>query len=338
MFHKSSIKLAGLYLTIMMFISLFFSISIYELSTQELDRGLRRTGQAFTIPIGPGFSVDVRNQLQVERENRYEEAKDRVLSRLVLINIFILVSGGIASYFFAVRTLRPIEESHEALERFTADASHELRTPITAMRSEIEVALMNPKLTLTQAKKQLSSNIEELEKLTQLSDGLLRLASIQNTGLNDLSSLNVETIIQEAIARTSKLAHKKKISLISDSGDRITARGDEPSLVEALVILLDNAIKYSVSDSQILIKAIKDKKNITIQVIDHGIGIKPSELDTIFERFYRADSSRTKQHVTGYGLGLSIAQNIARLHGGELIASSKFGKGSTFSLLLPIKT
>ena len=336
MFHKSSIKLAGLYLTIMMSISLFFSISVYQLSVQELERGFRRTNQAFNIPIGPGFSIEVRDQIQEERESRYQEAEDRILSRLVVINFLILVSGGVASYFLASRTLRPIEQSHEALERFTADASHELKTPITAMRSENEVALMNPKLTLAQSKEQIKSNIEELEKLTRLSDGLLKLASIKNSELNT-SKIKIDSVISEAINRVEFSSKKKNIRIMVQAGDRISVQGDESSLIEALVILLDNAIKYSSEQTEISVRVSKDKKFITIQIIDQGPGIKPSELNHIFDRFYRSDSSRTKQQVTGYGLGLSIARNIAELHGGMLIAKSKLNKGSTFSLALPIK-
>jgi two-component system sensor histidine kinase CiaH len=331
--HKNSIKLAGLYLTIMMFISLFFSINVYQLSLQEFDRGLRRPEPALNVPVGPGFSIQIRDQLQQERDKRYEDAKDHVISRLLFVNFLILVGGGILSYFLALRTLKPIEEAHEAQSRFTADASHELRTPITAMRSENEVALMNPKLTLAQAKDQIKSNIEELEKLTELSDGLLRLARLENNHLKR-ESLEVSNLISRAVDRVLPVAEKKSILITNNTSTKAHVNGDESSLVEAIVILLDNAVKYSSAKSEVVIGAVTKQKNVVIEVTDSGIGIKAIELPYIFDRFYRADSSRSKREVTGYGLGLAIAKNIIEMHNGSLTVKSKPGSGSTFSITL----
>ncbi|MDB5186291.1 MAG: putative Histidine kinase [Candidatus Saccharibacteria bacterium] len=336
MFHSRSVKLAGLYLAIIMAISLFFSANIYQLSVQELERGIRRPGPSFNLPVDDNFPTRLRNQLLNEREQQFQEAKDRVLGRLLVINLFILVGGGALSYYLALRTLKPIEEAHSALERFTADASHELRTPITAMRSENEVALMNPKLTLPHAKQQLQSNIEELEKLTDLSEGLLRLASIENNDLPQ-EELSAETIVQKAVARVLPRAEKKNILINSKINTDANVIGDEASLVEALVILLDNAIKYSPEQIGITVQVDKEQKNVVFRVIDKGIGIKETELPYIFDRFYRADTSRTKQKIHGYGLGLAIAKNISEAHNGSLTATSAPGKGSTFILTLPAK-
>ncbi len=333
-FHKNSIKLAGLYLAIMMLISFFFSINIYQLSVQEFDRGLRRPEPALNIPGGPGFSIQIRDQLQQDRDQRYEDAKDRVVNRLLLVNLLILVSGGILSYFLALRTLKPIEEAHEAQSRFTADASHELRTPITAMRSENEVALMNPKLTLSQARQQIKSNIEELEKLTDLSDGLLRLARLENNNIKR-DTIKISNLIAKAVDRAVPIAEKKNILITAQSDTAASVSGDESSLMEAIVILLDNAVKYSPAKSKVIVRAITKQKNVVIQVIDTGAGIKATELPHIFDRFYRADSSRSKQKITGYGLGLAIAKNIIEMHGGTVAADSKPGVGSTFTIVLP---
>ncbi len=336
MFHARAVKLAGLYLAILVVISAFFSLNVYQLSVQEFERGIRRPEPAFRIPPDQEFPTRLREQLLTEREQQFQDAKKHIISRLLFINLIILSGGGILSYYLALRTLKPIEEAHEALERFTADASHELRTPITAMRSENEVALMNPKLTLSEAKRQIKSNIEELEKLTDLSAGLLRLASMKNNGLQKIA-VGPQALIDQALSRILSLAEKKQILIQTTLETETVILGDESSLVEALVILLDNAIKYSPKHSEIRLEVIQDHKNIVLKVIDHGIGITATEIPHIFDRFYRADTARSKQQNNGYGLGLAIAKNIADIHQGLIRVDSRPGQGSTFSLILPAK-
>ncbi len=335
MFHKTSIRLTGLYLTVLMAISLFFSLSVYQLSTQEFDRGFRQ--QDIIIQNGPGFGLDpdTRNQLLQEQQERFDEAKWRVLQRLLIINLFILIGGGFLSYYLARRTLAPIEESHQALERFTADASHELRTPLSAMRTETEVALMNPKLTLAESKQKLQSNLEEVLKLTTLSDGLLRLARLENDGITH-DIVAVKTLVSRAVNQLKPLAAQKDISLETQLDKGLQVSGEAASLIEALVIILDNAVKYSQPHSPVRVTAQATEGQVEIAIVDQGIGIKPSELKRIFERFYRADAARSKQEADGYGLGLAIARDIIQLHNGSIAVESTPAKGSTFTIRLPI--
>jgi two-component system, OmpR family, sensor histidine kinase CiaH len=335
-FHHSAVRLAGIYLAILMAISLFFSMSVYQLSVQELERGLRRPGPGSIINRLPNDGPErlTRGELLQEREEQYQDARNRIVRRLVLVNFLILICGGILSYYFAVRTLKPIEKAHEALERFTADASHELRTPLTAMRTETEVALMDSKLTLTRAKKILGSNIEELEKLTALSEGLLKLARAQNSRL-EKTEVSLENIIQKAVDEVMPLAEKKSILLNTTFIPDLTVRAEPASLIEALVILLDNAIKYSPENTETMIDVGEEVRCVSIKITDQGMGIKASEIPYIFERFYRADSARSKHKTGGYGLGLAIAKNIIDLHGGSITAESTPDQGTTFSVILP---
>lgn len=333
-FHKTSIKLAGLYLAIMMAISLFFSVAVYQLSIQGLQNGLRRPGRAFEIPAGPGFSSEIRIQVLEDRRLLYEEARDQLIQRLVIINLIILAVGGAACYYLALRTLKPIEEAHEAQSRFTADASHELRTPITVMRSENEVALMDPHLSLAEAKAQLQSNIEELDKLTALSEGLLQLAQLENNQL-PTAPLTPADILEAATGRIVAQAATKHITITTDAAASGKVLGEQNSLTEALVILLDNAVKYAPAGSTITATAAKEQHAVLFTVSDAGPGIAPEDLPHIFERFYRADTSRTKQHTHGYGLGLAIAHSIAKAHKGTLSAKSTPGQGASFILTIP---
>lgn len=335
MFEKASVKLTLLYLAILMAISLFFSATLYQAYLSELEHGLRRPGNVFELEILPGLSRSIRDQILAAREQQFEEAKDRILIRLLLLNMIILTGGGLVSYYLAKRTLQPIEEAHESLERFTADASHELRTPITAMKSENEVALMDPKLSLNEARLQLTSNIEELDKLTNLTEGLLRLSRLDNHKLSFEPS-EAGLIVEEAIKRVTPQAEAKAIQISSQISSVKTLNADASSLTEAIVILLDNAIKYSPEKSEIKIWVGQESQFVTFVVSDIGTGIKARELPHIFDRFYRADSSRSKQETTGYGLGLAIAKSIAEAHHGKLLVKSTPGKGSCFTLKIPV--
>ncbi len=333
--HEGALKLAGLYLAIMMAISLFFSLVIYEQSIRDLDRGLRGPVQAYLFDeLTPSGLRVSRNQLQTEFETRYQEAKDHVLGRLVITNLFILMGGGALAYYLALRTLRPIEEAHEAQNRFTADASHELRTPIAAMRTENEVTLMNPHLTLAQARTQLKSNIEELEKLTALSEGLLKLASFDQAELSQ-QKVSLDDVVEQAISNVQAEADTKNIDIEKNIGPELTIAGDRSSLAEVFTILLDNAIKYSAAKTTVQVRGSQDSYDIAAEVIDQGIGIKTSDMAQIFDRFYRADNARSKQNAGGYGLGLAIASNIIELHHGTISVASQPGKGSTFKVSLP---
>jgi signal transduction histidine kinase len=333
--HEGSLKLAGLYLTVLMTISLFFSATLYQTSMRELDRGLRRPSAVNNLSFGPGLPDTLRQQIIDEREDQYIVARSHIINQLFAINLAILIGGGALCYFLALRTLKPIEEAHEAQSRFTADASHELRTPITAIRTENEVALMDPKLTLPAAKQQLQSNVEELEKLTTLSEGLLRLAQIDNNHLQK-TAVNPKTVVNAAIERLVPHAEKNNVLIKPAVETEAPLLGDELSITEALVTLIDNAVKYSPPKSEILVRVKQEQKNIVFSVTDNGPGIEASELPHIFDRFYRADSSRTKQQIDGYGLGLAIAKSIATAHKGDLTVSSKPKKGSTFTLAIPI--
>ncbi len=335
MFEKTTTRLTALYLGIIMAISIFFSLNLYNILVSELSRDFRRQGVVIDRLPDSILPFDSRDEFTNNRLIALQEAKSHVLGRLILTNVIILVGGGLLSHYLARRTLKPIEESHEALERFTADASHELRTPIAAMQSEIEVSLMNPKLTLKEAKEQLQSNLEELARLTSLSEGLLRLARLENHTI-DAKISSLKSVINKSVQQVEATTKAKKISLDTKIASDIKANVDSEGLSEALTIILDNAVKYSPEKSDVIVELIKENKTAVINIIDKGIGIQAHDIARIFERFYRADSARSKHEYNGYGLGLSIAKDIVDLHGGEIKVSSKPDEGSTFSVRLPM--
>lgn len=334
MLHKRSIKLASLYLGIIMIVSLLFSFSVYELSTNEIERGLRRP-----IPAVGRLNQDTlrifKQQLTEDRILAVSDARQKVLGRLLVINIGVLVVGGYLSYLLAHRTLKPMEDANRAMERFTADASHELRTPITVMKSEIEVALLDKKLGIKEAKNILASNVEELDKMTGLAEHLLRLSSLKAQNLN-MNSVGLTHLFNTAQSRVKGLALKKNIT-INTKSNKFAVIADEHLLVEMLVIFLDNAIKYSPESTVVTMGAERSGQKVRLLIKDQGVGIKNAELPHIFDRFYRADSSRTKQQAPGYGLGLAIAKSIIDLHEGDVQVSSSPGEGTEFRVSLPVK-
>lgn len=334
MFQSATLKLTGLYLMIIVAISVFFSVNLYHISVRGLENGLQQ--QEVFIRIQPGFqgNLDLPSLLAEQRETRLTEGKRQIVAELIRSDLLIIILGGIGSYFLARRTLQPVQAAHDAQVRFTADASHELRTPIAAMQTEIEVALRDQKLTQKEATNLLRSNLEELAKLTNLSQGLLQLARDNEKPPLELVRLN--GVFKQALERVKKLATAKKIIVYDNLKKEIKFTGNETSLTQLLVILLDNAIKYSPGGSRVTLNARSATKELIITVKDHGIGIKAADLPHIFDRFYRADSSRSKERVEGYGLGLSIAKQIVQSHRGTIAAKSNVGQGSTLTVKLPL--
>jgi signal transduction histidine kinase len=222
------------------------------------------------------------------------------------------------------------------LNRFISDASHELRTPLTSLRSEIEVGLLNKKLTLPQARKLIESNLEEVIRLQMLSDNLLALTQYEKTnGTIPFGSVSLAKVIDEAAKSVHGQVKKKEIIITKKIQD-VSINGNQDRLRELFTILLDNAIKYSPQNSKVTIETVTKGKFVTVFVKDEGIGIAKKELPNIFDRFYRADTSRSK-HVEGFGLGLSIAKKIITLHKGIVEVLSIPQKGTTFSIRFPLQ-
>jgi len=321
-------RLAASYLAIIMLMSVGFSVIFYNTSSHELQRKLP--------PPTIFYRANNNGQLVYERyvDNRISEAQKHLALNLLLVNLLTLAGGSILSYMLARRTLEPIEQAMEAQARFASDASHELRTPLAAIQAENEVALRKDSLSLERARELLQSNVEEVKKLRELAEGLLRLAHEDQHEL-DIKPVALADVTTEAVNRVIKSAQTKNIT-ITDKVGNIKALGDQPSLIQILSVLLDNAVKYSAKGQNVTITASVKGKQAWLSVIDKGQGIAAADLPHIFDRFYRADSSRSSQHESGYGLGLSIAYKIIQQHDGTITVTSAPGKGSTFTIKLPL--
>ncbi len=335
--HKSPyLRLTLFYVLIVMFISIVFSVVIYNISSNEIEAGLGRQTRVLrsfstTTIILPRPLQDI-EQIRV---TQIDESQASLRTDLIYLNLIILILSSGLCYFLAKWTMRPIEETLLAQNCFTADASHELRTPLTAMKTEVEVALRDENMNLPEAKSLLRSNLEEIAKLESLSNALLKVARSQETVKANFEKVSLPDLVTEAYEKIEVLAKKKSVIFATHMAP-LEIMGDKRSLKELFVILLDNAVKYSGDKSKVTIAVTQEKKHAIISVKDHGIGIKASDLPYIFNRFYRADNSRSKEKVGGYGLGLSIARNIAEMHDGAIAVESKPGQGSEFRVTFPL--
>lgn len=321
-------RLAASYLAIIMLMSVGFSVIFYNTSSQELERKLP--------PPSIFNRVTNNDQLGYETyvDNRISEARNHLMVNLLLVNLLTLAAGSVVSYMLARRTLEPIEHAIEAQARFASDASHELRTPLAAIQTENEVALRKDSLSIERARELLQSNVEEVKKLRELAEGLLRLAREDRHELV-IKPVSLPDVTTEAVNRVLKSAQAKNIT-ITDKVDTVQALGDLPSLTQIVAVLLDNAIKYSADGKNVTITGGAKGKQAFVSVTDKGKGIDAKDLPHIFDRFYRADSSRSSQHESGYGLGLSIAYKIIQQHGGTITVTSAPGKGAVFTIKLPL--
>jgi len=323
MFESATVKLTAWYLAIIIAISLLFSVVIYSIASSEV--GSRLT---FLQRNGPGFVID--RQLDDLRDKQVHEAETSLVTSLVITNVCIWLAGGIGSYYLARRTLQPIEEAHEAQSRFTSDASHELRTPLASMRTELEVALRDPKLSKPEMRELLASNLEEVNKLSQLSQTLLQLSQLDHKNI-EWEKMKLPEEIKTVIGRFDKTGKR----IVFSEQELPSIYANRPSVAELITILIDNALKYSPENSVVRIRPYKNRQMSGFQIENDGDGISPEALPHIFDRFYRADASRTGGEKKGYGLGLSLAKKIVQIHGGELTVSSGVGEPTTFRVLLP---
>ena len=333
MFRSATLKLTAWYLFVSMGISLIFSFVVYHIGSNEIARSVSQQ----SARIYQQFPVFDNNPI-LKDPDYINDSDHRLLLKLVFLNVFVLILAGLASYLLARRTLEPIEEAHQQQTRFTSDVSHELRTPLTAIKMESEVALMNPDATTKELMNTLSSNLEEVSKLEKLINNLLRLSRLEADELREnFGVISSKEVIEEAIKQVKPQAKSRKVEIDEKIIDK-PFFGDQDSIIQLLVIMLDNAIKYSPSPSVVKVTSKVKEDKLVITLKDSGIGIEKDALEHIFDRFYRAESSRNKAGDSeGYGLGLSIAKMIADVHGAVITVSSQPNKGTEVQIELPIQ-
>jgi heavy metal sensor kinase len=232
--------------------------------------------------------------------------------------------------------LARLESAVKRLSQFTADASHELRTPISLIRTTAEITLRRERSAETY-REALRQIVAESERTTRLVEDLLMLARADaNLPVIPLEPVELTPLVRDICEQGQVLAEARRLEISAELPDLpVLVNGNDPALRRLLLLLVDNAVKYTPSGGRIVVSVVADPSGATVAVRDTGIGISNSALPHVFERFYRADQSRNRD-AGGAGLGLSIAKWIAERHNASLEAESVVGQGSTFRVRFPL--
>ena len=243
----------------------------------------------------------------------------------------------VASWWLAEQAMQPVYKSYRQMQQFTADAAHELRTPLAAIQANLESTL-TPDATDADAWDTLRIVERQNARLSKLVQDLLLLSRMDLQGLPAKQQLcNLNDLANDLLEEFAALAIASDISLAIDlqQTNPITVFGNEPQLYRLVANLIINAIQYTPAEGKITIRLAQDEHQAQIQIQDTGIGISSQDQSRIFDRFYRVNSDRSRQ-TGGAGLGLAIVQAIAHAHWGSIQVQSDMGKGSVFTMRLPL--
>ena len=269
-------------------------------------------------------------------EEAIKEMKTNTLINIALINIFVLVAAGVPGYWLAGKTLKPIEEMVERQKKFITDAAHELKTPLTAMKTNMEVNLRNKKLDLGKAKETLNSTVKDVDSITVLVNSLLKQSRYQNYSDGKKEKVDLKELINSILEKMGGRLEDKNI-VSSIKGENFEIEVNKESIYELFTILIDNAIKFNKQGGSIEVSISKNDKYSFVEIKDTGTGIDEKDITHVFDRFYKADASRSRTQNDGFGLGLSIAREIVDLSKGEITVKSDKGKGTSFAVKLPLR-
>jgi two-component system, OmpR family, sensor histidine kinase CiaH len=336
MFRSARVKLTLFYLAVVLAFSLGTTTIVRLLAESEYDNSDvaqqhevdKLFGHQF-LGIGNDDLAPPPRAFDTMQNSQDALVHQRLAQDQVWINIGALVLGGLLSYWFAGETLRPIQRAHETQARFAADASHELRTPLTNMKVENEVFLRQKQFTEAEARSLIESNLEEVQRLENLSTSLLDLTRYGQMAL-PLRALAVGPLVAAAVKRASKTAKAKKVTITQQLSEG-HIEGHHDSLVQLIDIVLDNAIKYGPAEGTVTVAGKVENNHYRVSIRDHGPGIDAADLPRIFDRLYRGDKARSNK-VSGYGLGLALAQEIAKANHIAIAAQNNTDGGACFDL------
>jgi signal transduction histidine kinase len=282
------------------------------------------TTRIYSLRLSKGLVVQVARSMEPEED---------ALRGLLLFMLFG-VAGSLAvaaagGWFVAGKSLAPVKAAFERQQMFVADASHELRTPLAVIRANAEFLQQGQPDS-----EEAAEILAETDRLTALVDSLLALAQGQGGAAAD-RELDLGELVSASAQSMQPLAADRKVALDIEAAPGLDVRGNPDQLRQLVLILVDNALRYTPEGGRVRVDARRNDGTAVVAVTDNGIGIDRSALKHVFERFYRADEARNRTDG-GAGLGLSIAEQLVADHGGRISAESHPGRGSTFTVSLPL--
>ena len=285
--------------------------------------------QKHTLQNGAGTSIIFVNT------HPEGEMLETLFAVLVVAVFFGLVLAFFGSLYMANRSLIPIKESWNRQKDFVADASHELRTPLSVIETTIDLLINRKNESIESQMKWLENIQAENKRMTKLVNDMLFLARADSNQLQlEMKIFSLNSALLEVYIPFEILALKQGIFLHAFEGPEIDFYGDEAKIKQLIVILIDNAIKYTPLNGQISMTLKDIGANVEIIVSDTGVGIEKEHFNEIFQRFYRIDKARSRKEGS-VGLGLSIADWIVKEHGGTIKVESTESVGTTFHVILP---
>ncbi|MCP1137089.1 HAMP domain-containing histidine kinase [Paenibacillus polysaccharolyticus] len=317
----------------------FYTQALQKVDQEKTGQGdsSRWTGQfaldgtdwAYVVdPIGDGHMIvfmDVTAQQGILTNLIYTFT---VVGLIMLIVIYFL------SRYFANRSIAPVREAFEKQKQFIADASHELKTPLAIINTNTDVLLANQEETIESQAKWLHYIKSETERMSGLTNDLLYLTQMEDSRSNLIhTGFNMSEAVESIILPMEAVIFEKNISLDYSIDPDLMVHGNPEQIKQVVLILLDNAVKYSKPTGAVNITLQKQNHDVMLTISNTGEGIAPEHLDRIFDRFYRTDASRARKHG-GHGLGLAIAKSIVEQHKGEIYAKSVVGEGAAFYVRL----
>lgn len=326
------------YLAVIMTLSLIFTGIIYLLSTASLNRPLlpSEEGNSSVSVEEPEFGEhSFENTFRKRLERRDNTTRMTIIYSLVGFNLGIFVIGIFVSRSLAKLTLAPIERAMMKQTQFIFDASHELKTPLTAMLVRNEVALRKKSLPEEKAREVIEKNIEEILKMKEMTASMLDVAR-ENGEPEKSTEISVPEFLADLKEKLAPVAKERgvKIETEMNLGKNLRASVAKNTLEQILTIFADNAMKYS-GEKIIYLRAGRRGKNVAFSVKDNGAGVKKEDQKRIFERFYQVDAARTRtEDKTSHGLGLAIAKNLAERQGYKIVLRSGEGRGAEFEVVV----
>ncbi|TDL87226.1 HAMP domain-containing histidine kinase [Vibrio vulnificus] len=269
---------------------------------------------------------------------RNVDTEKEMLDRLLLI---LFVGGGIGSlvavgagYLLAGRALIPVKKSWDQQQQFVSDASHEIRTPLAVIQSRADLLFQSPNATIEEKAVDISIISKEVRRLNKLVNGLLTLTRTDSNQMEvKKSNFFLDDLLMDIVEQYTDIASFQEKSIISHAPEQVVFHGDKERIHQLLVILVDNAMKFTEEGGEISLSCIKNASSIILTVEDNGIGIPQEELPLIFNRFYQVEQSRSANE--GSGLGLSIAKWIVNTHQGNIKVTSEQNERTRFEITFP---